>query len=170
MLDLQDRVVSTPKRPRLVQREETAHRAAPCSGACVLEERVDDQFITMLNAYRGSGGLARAPEVRALFKRCGGPDVATLVKWIVRREVICFEWESQPWLPLFQFDRLHLRPDARLRPLFSELTCIYDQWDIANWFARPNAWLLERTPVDALPSDFSAVLDAARAERFVANG
>lgn len=53
----------------------------------------------MFNSYRGSGGLAREQEVVALFKRRCGPDLATFASWIIETEVICFEWQSQTWLP-----------------------------------------------------------------------
>ncbi len=122
----------------------------------------------MLNAYRGSGGLARAQEVVALFKRCQGPTVATLAQWIAEREVICFEWDGQAWLPMFQFDRQQLQPDRKLKPVFAELAGTYGQWELAAWFAQPNPWLESRAPVDMLLRDMAAVLNAARAERFIA--
>ena len=130
----------------------------------------DDQFISMRVFYRGSGGLAQAPELLALFKRHAGPNVATLARWIVERQVIGFEWQRQTWFPLFQFSRQDLAPDPRLRPVFAELTGVYDAWELANWFARPNPWLTDRVPVDTLDSDRAAVLYAARADRFVAHG
>ena len=144
--------------------------AANSSSRCALGERSDDEFVAMLDAYRSSGGLARAPEVIALFKRCQGPSVATLASWIAERDVICFEWDTQAWLPLFQFDRRLLRPDPQLQPVFAELTCVYDQWDIGAWFARPNRWLGDCTPVDVRVFDLPAVLHAARADRFVIQG
>ena len=93
-----------------------------------------------------------------------------LARWIVDREVICFEWQSQSWLPIFQFDRLHLNPNLNLRSIFIELSCVYNQWEMAVWFARPNQWLGNRSPVDTLGFDLPAVVDAARATRFVAKG
>lgn len=127
--------------------------------------------MAMLDAYRGSGGLARAQEVLNMFKRCGGPGVAALARWIVSRELICFEWQAQTWLPVFQFSRQGLTPDPRLRPVFAELTQIYDHWDMATWFSLPNPWLGQCAPVDSLGSGHgSAVLDAARAERFALSG
>jgi hypothetical protein len=123
----------------------------------------------MLESYRGSGGLARAQEVVALSKRCGGPDVAMLGSWIAERAVICFDWQSQTWLPLFQFNAFDMTRQPELRPVFAELTSVYDAWELANWFVQPNPWLANRIPVDTFASDLSAVLHAARADRFVAN-
>ena len=144
--------------------------AANCPYDCTSGLRLDAEFVAMLSAYRGSGGLARAQEVLALFNRCGGPSMTTLARWIAEREVICFAWQSQPWLPVFQFDRVHLEPNANLRPIYSELTCVYDQWEMGAWFARPNPWLENRTPVDTLFLDLPAVVSAARADRFTCRG
>ena len=130
----------------------------------------DHQFIAMLDAYRSSGGLARAQEILAMFKRCGGPGVSALARWVVSRELICFEWQAQTWLPVFQFNRRDLTPDLRLRPVFAELTQIYDSWEVATWFSVPNPWLAQRAPVDTLRRDHDAVLEAARAERFALSG
>lgn len=147
-----------------------ARDTANCLHQCTQECRTDHQFVAMLNSYRGSGGLAREQEVVALFKRRYGPDRATLASWIVEREVICFEWQSQTWLPWFQFNRFDMAPQPELDQVFAELTSVYDPWELANWFARPNPWLADRTPVDTLVYDLPVVVHAARADRLIANG
>ncbi len=86
-----------------------------------------------------------------------------LASWIDRRKVICFERRDAVWLPWFQFHRVDLVPHPQLAPVF-------DAWEMADWFARPNTWLAHRTPVALLVSDLAAVRDAARADRFIANG
>ena len=129
----------------------------------------DHQFIAMLDACRGCGGLARTHEVIALSRRCGGPDAATLASWIAERKLISFEWQSQSWLPLFQFNRLDMTPQPELCQVLAELGAVYDACEMANWFVQPNPWLADRTPADTLPLDFAAVLNAARADRFVDN-
>jgi hypothetical protein len=125
----------------------------------------DEQFIAMLDAYRDHGGLARVQEVVARFRRCRGADVATLANWITRRQVICFEWQSQSWLPLFQFNRVDMEPQPELGQLFTELVAVYDHWELAGWFVRPHARLAHRTPVEALATDLAAVIGAARFDR-----
>lgn len=134
------------------------------------EHHADHQFVALLDSYRSSGGLARAQEVIALFKCRCGPDAATLASFIVERKVISFEWQSQTWIPLFQFNRFDMTPQPELGQVITELSSIYDTWELANWFARPNPWLSDRIPVDTLVSDLPAVLNAARAERFIACG
>jgi len=113
----------------------------------------DDQFVAMLNAYRGSGGL----------------DADTLANWIAEREVIGFEWQSRTWLPIFQFNRFDMTRPPALGQVLAELIPVYDPWKLANWFAQPNPWLADRVPADALEQDPSAVLEAVRADRFIAN-
>lgn len=135
-----------------------------------LEECVNEQFVVMLDAYRSSGGLAHKQEILSTFKRLGGPSSDALARWISNRELICFDWQGQVWLPLFQFDRRDRTPDLRLCPVLVELTQIYDDWEVAVWCSLPNPWLDQRVPVDTLPYDPGAVLEAARAERFALNG
>ena len=130
----------------------------------------DQQFITMLDAYRDTGGIARVQELIQLCRSHGGPTVAVLAAWIDTRAVICFEWRSDIWLPWFQFHRHDLTPHPQLAPVFAELGAVYDPWDNANWFATPNPWIADRAPVDALLTDLPGVLQAAHADRFIANG
>ncbi|MBK7615415.1 MAG: hypothetical protein IPJ08_13330 [Burkholderiales bacterium] len=49
-----------------------------------------------------------------------------------------------------------------------ELPAELDAWQVAAWFARPNGWLNDARPVDQLARNLPAVLNAARADRFVA--
>ena len=141
---------------------------------CELDLGADHQFVAMLDAYRQSGGLCRTQELRELMAgpcNVGGLDDAVLNGWIRRREVICFQWQANAWLPCFQFNRPgktgqpQLRP--QLQPVLSELTAVYDPWEIACWFTRPNPWLADRMPVNALVAHLPEVLNAARAERFI---
>lgn len=138
-------------------------RAAP--GATGI--RGDGWFVDMLDAYRGSGGLVRADEIVALFDLRGGPGVAALGRWMAEGRIIGFAWASDTWLPLFQFDRADMRPKGGLQRPLAELAPVCDAWELADWFARPNAWLAERAPVGLLDSHPDAVLQAARADRFV---
>lgn len=127
---------------------------------------VDQQFLDMLKAYRPSGGLLRAPDVAARCSPRGGTDVPTLADWIVHRQVICFEWLSCIWLPVFQFQSADMCRQSGLEEVLSELAEGYDNWQIANWFSLPNQWLVDALPADRLATAAEDVLTAARAERF----
>ena len=155
-----------------------AHHRSLLSPACtpknshncaMIQECTDGQFVSMLNAYRGSGGLARDKELISSSRRRCGFDAGTLASWIAEREVIGFLWQSRTWLPLFQFNL----PDMTLAPalgqVLAELTPVYDAWELANWFSQPNPWLADCVPAEALESDPFAVLQAARVCRFIAN-
>ncbi|MEO5797258.1 MAG: hypothetical protein ABIP34_20710 [Rhodoferax sp.] len=131
---------------------------------------VDTQFIALLDAYRPSGGLARTQETLELFMRRGGPDLATVARWMARREVVCLDWHAQSWMPVFQFDLVNMVPLPQLAPVLAELNPAYPPWVLAAWFAEPNPWLEGERPADVLVSDTAEVLNAARVDRFVALG
>ena len=135
-----------------------------------LAKGVDMQFIALLDAYRPSGGLARTQEALELFTRRSGPDLATVARWMVAREVLCLDWHGQSWMPMFQFDLVGMVPLPQLTAVLDELNPVYTPWALAAWFAQPNSWLDGERPADVLVSNYAGVLDAARADRFVALG
>jgi len=124
----------------------------------------DHQFVALLDTYRNRGGLARAQEVLTLVRRCHPNCLLTLASWIVKQKVICFEWQSKTWLPLFQFDNFDMLPQPGLEQVLAELRPGYATWESAQWFVQVNPWLAGRTPADALLSDLPAVLHAARSD------
>ena len=96
--------------------------------------------------------------------------ISLLARWIVGREVISFDWQSTTMLPLFQFDLSSMTMRQSVTELLHELTEVFDDWDLALWFAQPNSWLDQQAPVALLNLDPKGVLDAARADRFIARG
>ncbi len=139
-------------------------------GRRVLQLRAEPRFTAVLEAYQQSGGLALAEEILALLDAKFSPDIARLARWIVERQVISFYWNADTWIPLFQFNRLDMSVRPELAPVLAELNPVYDRWDLAMWFARPNAALVNRSPVQVFSTDPVEVLHAARLDRFVANG
>ena len=134
------------------------------------EWQTNQQFIAMLNAYRCCGGLARAQEVAGMCKSHSVTDISTLAGWIVRRKLVSLEWQGKIWLPLFQFNRVDMHLLPGLPAVMDELVVAMDDWDIARWFSLPNPWLADCTPADVLATAAPEVLNAARAERYVALG
>lgn len=130
------------------------------------ERERNNQFVDLLNAFRHSGGLARAQEVATRFKRQGVGDISPLAAWLVKREVVSIEWQSKLWLPLFQFHPVGMTLRAGLSNVLAELVGVYNDWEMASWFAQPNPWLADNTPADSLAVTADQVLEAARAERF----
>jgi hypothetical protein len=144
--------------------------AAHCMHQCAPHRHADHQFVARLDAYRASGGLARTQEIlKMLISHAESPD-AKLAHWILKRKVICFEWRSQTWLPWFQFHHADMRPETALAPVLAELNPVFDPWEMANWFAQPNPCLADCLPADTLHVNPPGVLQAARADRFVAAG
>lgn len=138
--------------------------------ACLRQGRDDYAFIGMLNAYRDSGGLAREQEVVALLARHAAQNGPTFADWIVEGRVIHFEWQSQIWFPLFQFNRSDMTFQPALAEFFTALICDCDSWALAQWFAQANPLLVGRTPADTVLHDLPAVLQAARAVGLIAQG
>jgi hypothetical protein len=134
-------------------------------------QRLEDrQFLSMDRAFSAHGGMVSADEiVRRLRLRADQP-LSTLARWIVGRTIVHVEWQGNTLIPMFQFDLAEMSVRATTARVLSELVAVFDDWDIALWFAQPNSWLRDRAPVDALESHPLDVVHAARADRFVARG
>ena len=124
----------------------------------------------MLGSFRGCGGIARADEALAWLDGEVEQGLSVLARWIALRQVVSFEWQAQTWLPLFQFDRRDMSIHPELAPIVTELRGVFDAWELANWFARPNSSLEELTPAEAFRSDPASALQAARTDRFAIEG
>ncbi len=129
----------------------------------------DADFAAMRAAYQVTGGFARGDDLARLLEDRGRGDFASLARLIVGREVFGFEWRRALWIPMFQFSAdLRLKPG--LKAVLAELATEYDGQRLAAWFVEPNGWLEGARPIDALDADPAEVLQAARADRFVATG
>lgn len=133
-------------------------------------ERDDASFIALLNAYRPTGGLLRGDDLADLQAMRDQGDRVALARSIVAGEILCFEWNRTFWVPAFQLDRDSLLVASGARSVLAELSRAFDSWLAAQWFVAPNAWLRGGAPVDLMVSDLPAVIDAARADRFIATG
>ena len=124
----------------------------------------------MATAYERHGGLLLADTVARLMRQTHDQPLSTLARWIVNRTAVHLVWRSETILPAFQFTPgdMTLRPEVVT--IVEELAPAFDDWDVAVWFAEPNAWLDGQAPVDVLRADPSAVLHVARADRYVATG
>lgn len=130
----------------------------------------DAQFRGLRAAYRHSGGLARGDDLARLLEDRQQGDFISLAKVLVGREVFGFKWHEELWIPMFQFELRDLSIKRAHRPVLAELMPVFDNWSLADWFARPNSWLFDQSPVQLLGSNLPAVLAAARADRFIARG
>lgn len=147
-------------------------RPTPRRDAGAMPAGSDRLFLVLLDAYRPSGGLARAAEVVTALERRRGLDADLLARWRAERRVVCFDWQSLTWLPRFQFEFVPAGPLPApvLAAVLSELGTAGDGWAVALWFVRPHAALDGRAPVEVIGDAHAAVLHAARGDRFAAEG
>ena len=138
----------------------------PTASAAAADEA---EFAAMRSAYQAAGGFARGDDLARVLENFGRGNLATLGRMVVAGEVFGFEWRHTLWLPMFQFTaEMALKPG--LKAVLAELASEYDGRRLAEWFVEPNGWLDEARPIDVLDSNPEEVLQAARADRFVATG
>lgn len=121
-------------------------------------------------AYRRSGGIASDADVVNRLRLCSDQPLSRLARWIVARDVVNFEHHGTTWLPLFQFGSEAPAVLPSVTSVIRELVDVFDDWELASWFALPNTWLQGIRPVDVIATHQCAVLEAARADRFIARG
>jgi hypothetical protein len=128
------------------------------------------QFDAMCRAFRPHGGFVSGDEVMRCLRRNSERPLSILGRWIASRAVLNVWWRDQTPMPMFQFDLA----DMSVRPAYTrvaaELGAVFDDRELALWFAAPNAWLDDAAPVALLADDEFAVLQAARTDRFIARG
>jgi hypothetical protein len=130
----------------------------------------DSLFIALLNGFRSSGGLQRLSVLQATRRDAWSTDVTeALPARVADRKVLGIAWSYQAWVPEFQFDA-HGATKWLAAAVFLELTPSHDPWELATWFVTPCTWLQHVRPIDLLDLAPARVLEAARADRYVANG
>ena len=148
-------VSAVPARP-----ERHAHRARP-----LLWIDGDPRLHDVMRAYEPHGGLWSGEEVTRLLRDRTAQPISLLARWIVDSLAISIAWRGDYLLPAFQFDI----PNATVRrPVFAVLEALggtLKDLDLAAWFALPNAYLNDATPLEVIEHDTLAVVDAAVAER-----
>ncbi|HXD07517.1 MAG TPA: hypothetical protein VN680_15810 [Burkholderiaceae bacterium] len=130
----------------------------------------DRQFATMRNAYARTGGLLHADAMTRLMRRHHERPLPMLARWIISREVVSMSYGGQTLIPLFQFEMPSVTPHPNLLPVLQELRPAFDEWELATWFASESEWLGGHAPVDVFATCLPCVLEAARADRFIAKG
>ena len=151
-----------------------ASQAAHARANLAWSRRTDSQgthvVMRLLDAFSDIGGVVNGDALASLLRGGTEQPISLLARWIVQREVISFSWHSQTLLPLFQFDLETLQVRPGVPEVIAELREAFDDVELADWFARPNSWLQGSTPANRFESDLPAVLQAARADRYVALG
>jgi len=127
-------------------------------------------FDTLCEGLRASGGLVEAEQLVSLMRRGARQPISQLARWIVARQVLSLSWNAQTLLPLFQFtdDLTGLQPGfvaAR-----AELGDVFDDWELALWFASSNCALQGAVPAGRVATRPVEVWQAARTDRYIATG
>jgi hypothetical protein len=130
----------------------------------------DARASAVLHAFRRTGGLVSGDELTFRLRGRTSQPISMLARWIVERRVVSFGWQGEYLLPMFQFDQADMGVRRSVSAVLDEFEDTFDDWELASWFALPNGWLGDDAPVDMLLRDPQAVLQAARANRFVARG
>ena len=120
------------------------------------------QFESMDQAFSRSGGFVHGDAMAMAMRPFHDQPISTLARWIVDRTVICVNWRGQTLLPRAQFNLSDMSPRSDMRNAADALLATHSDWDVALWFARPNAQLGGETPIDMIERDAPAVLQAAQ--------
>ena len=120
-------------------------------------------FIALLEAFRATGGTARGEILGRLLEDHRIGDAVRLAKLIYTGQAFGCEWRDSLWIPMFQFDANDLVLKASVQSVRAELPSLWSGWQVASWFAAPNARLDGHTPADRLDSDLEGVVQAAAA-------
>lgn len=135
-------------------------------------------WLSTAAAFSGAGGLVSGDDLAELIRhRCEvagwlpeALPVSLVARWIVSRAVVSLDSPWGPLFPLFQFNLPTASLVDAMAPLLDELRPVFDDVELALWFVTPNDWLGGARPVSAMHHSLPAVLQAARADRFVAGG
>ena len=119
-------------------------------------------FISMLEAYRATGGLIPGNFLCQSLHQHQRGGLGQLARLIGERRIFVLDWRGDSWIPMFQFDADDLSCKTGPALVRAELVGLDSGWAIANWFAQSNAQLGGRLPVDVVDLDLGAVVDAAR--------
>ncbi len=159
-----------------------APRGVPTAARTIFTQRANAvvplHWLSTAAAFSGTGGLVSGDDLAELIRhRCEvagwlpeSLPVSLVARWIVTRAVVSLDSPWGPMFPLFQFDLPTAAVVDAMAPLLDELRPVFDDVELALWFVTPNDWLGGARPVSAMHHSLPAVLQAARADRFVAGG
>ena len=119
-------------------------------------------FIALLQAFRAARGTAPGEIVGRLLEEHQLGHAVSLAQLINTGQAFGLEWRDILWIQMFQFDADDLALKASARVVRAELPSMWSLWQLASWFAAPNAGLDGLSPADVLDSDLVAVMRVAR--------
>lgn len=129
-----------------------------------------DNFNALTLAFQTNGGMCRAEELTAQDTPSSGRGFVGLARLITSGQIMSLQWSGSYWIPMFQFENRDFSVREGVRRITLELADAFDDWEKAVWFVQPNAWLKGSPPLALIEKKLPEVLDAARADRFIAAG
>jgi hypothetical protein len=133
--------------------------------------RIEDRQCGIMEAaFARNGGCVTGNVLARQLRHRTGQPFSMVEGWITERTIVSFAWNSQVLVPRFQFQPADMSPCTGTTEVVRELVDVFDDWELALWFAQPNAWLENAAPVDVIGHDQAAVHRAARADRYIARG
>ena len=130
----------------------------------------DKQYDVMKAVFARTGGCATEIAAARQLSRRSTHSPSTLMSWIATRAIVSFPWRSHTQVPLFQFCPDDMSPRREVTDVVRELADVFDDWELAFWFAQSNSWLEGVAPAEIIGHDPAAVHAAARADRYIARG
>jgi len=122
----------------------------------------NSKFVSLLGAYRASGGIAPGDVLGRLFEEHHRGYFVSLARLLVNGQLFAFAWRQSLWIPMFQFHSEDLSIKTAAQKVRAELPATADGGSLDTWFAGPNDQHDGQRPVDLLDSQLLAVMDAAR--------
>jgi hypothetical protein len=145
--------------------------AAPAESLTGARQLIEHrQLVEMREVYSRTGGLSGSVDVLRRMRTHYERPVSTMTTWIASAAIVAIRARWGLLVPLFQFDLTDMSPDPNVARVLREFKGVFDQWEQAYWFTRPNSWIKGAAPAEVIRNDAAAVLDAARADRFIAVG
>jgi len=154
--------------------ERSSLRAMPSRREAFQALASDDAAISadacdvLIEAYAALGGICDGDHLAERMRVLHGQPLSMLARLIVQRELITVERRGSIVVPLFQLDGSTWLPRPAVRRVVRELRDVYNDLELAWWFVQANPLLAGRSPVVEIEFTPEAVLDAARAEHFIA--
>ncbi len=130
----------------------------------------DKQHEVMRSVFARTGGCVSEIAAARHLSRRSTHVPSTLMTWIVKRTIVSFPWRSHTQVPLFQFCPDDMSPRREVTDVVCELSDVFDDWELAVWFAQSNSWLEGMAPAEIIAHDPAAVHATARADRYIARG
>lgn len=128
----------------------------------------DRDFTVMQTGFQSSGGLLTGDKWAHDLRTRFGQPISVAARAIVERSVVHIDWHGEIWLPAFQFELGAPSVRSEVAKVIDELRGVFNNWELALWFVEPNSWLAGRIPSDAIVVGSDEVLEAARADRYIA--